>query len=352
MKVRVIYLLAGIAFSMLACKSTSTQIDVLQPAEIFIPEHIETIVTIDRSKPASGFLSFLEGALSGEQIGQDREGRRRALEGLAEALTRTPRFAVRHSGYEKTGSNARLRLIEPMNWYEIKALCDEFDADAVLAIEMYDSDVIVSMEEKERKNKDKEGNETIEKYFDADMDLSIQMGWRLYDPKSSQIIDEFTTRDDDSGSAQGESDEQARERLPDTYRMARDISFHAGRLYGERIAPTWISVSRSFYSTVKGPDQSEMERATRMAETRDWKGAAKIWNQLVSRATDQETRGKAAFNMAVANECLGKLEIAKDWAQRAYVNFGNKKARGYLNTIERRIYEQQLVAEQMGIKGN
>lgn len=103
------------------CNSSTTKIEVLQPAEIFVPENVETIVTIDRSKPAKGFLGFLEGAITGEEIGQDKAGRKRALEGLTEALTRTPRFNVIHSGYQKTGSNTSLRLIEPMNWYEVKA---------------------------------------------------------------------------------------------------------------------------------------------------------------------------------------------------------------------------------------
>jgi hypothetical protein len=322
-------------------------IQVLQPAEIFIPEHIETIVTIDRSRPASGFLSFLEGAISGEEIGQDQEGRKRALDGLAEALTRTPRFEVIHSGYAKTGTNARLNLIEPMNWFEIKALCEEFKADAVLAIEMYDSDVAIEYTENKEKRKDKEGKEYTETYFNSKRDLSIQMGWRLYDPKRKIIIDEFTTRDDDTGTGTGATREKALDEMPNTYAVARDISFIAGQLYGQRIAPTWVSVSRSYYATVKGVDQAEMEKADRLAKSKDWKAAAKIWNKIVSTGSDRATQGKAAFNMAIANECLGKLQNARDWAQKAYVDFENKKAEQYLSTIERRIAEQQIVEEQL-----
>ncbi len=341
------YLLGLIAIIGTACSSSSTRIDVLQPAEIFIPENIETIVTIDRSRPAKGYLSFLEGVVTGEQIGQDKEGRRSALDGLTEALTRTPRFRVIHSGYEKTGANASLRLIDPMNWYEIKALCEEFNADAVLAIEMYDSDIAIETSEKERKKKNKDGEQYIETYFEDKMDLSVKMGWRLYDPTNRLIIDEYTTRDDDNGNGEGKTKEAASNNLPDAFQMARDISFVAGRLYGERIAPTWVSVSRSYYDTVKGDEQSTMEKAARMAETKDWRGAAKIWNEVVSSSYDEETRGKAAYNMAIANECLGKLQNARDWAQKAYVDFGNKKAKSYIQTIENRIYEQQVVEEQM-----
>ena len=330
-----------------ACNSSTTKIEVLQPAEIFIPENVETIVTIDRSKPAKGFLSFLEGAISGEEVGQDKEGRRRALQGLTEALTRTPRFNVIHSGYEKIGSKTSLRLIEPMNWYEVKALCEEFRADAVLAIEMYDSDVLIETTEKERKKKNKDGKEFIETYFEDKMDLSVKMGWRLYDPVNKIIIDEFTTRDEDGATADGLTKETARKNLPDVYQMARDISFVAGRLYGERIAPTWVFVNRDYYTSVKGPEQAAMEKAARMAETRDWRNAAKAWNEVIASSVDIETQGKAAYNIAIANESLGKLQNARDWAQKAYVEFGNKKAKNYIQTIETRIYEQQLVEEQL-----
>lgn len=330
-----------------ACNSSTTRIEVLQPAEIFIPENVETIVTIDRSRPAKGFLSFLEGAISGEEIGQDKEGRKRALAGLTEALTRTPRFKVIHSGYQKTGSNSSLRLIEPMNWYEVKALCEEFSADAVLAIEMYDSDVLIETVEKERKKKDKDGKEYVETYFEDQMGLSIKMGWRLYDPTNKLIIDEFTTKDEDGANADGITKEAARNNLPDVYQMARDISYVAGRLYGERIAPTWIFVDRDYYTSVKGAEQSAMERAARMAETKDWRSAANIWSEVVTSSVDTETQGKAAYNMAIANECLGKLQNARDWAQKAYVAFGNKKAKHYIQTIETRIYEQQLVEDQL-----
>ncbi len=347
MKQNPIFYLLLIALIGANCNSSTTRIQVLQPAEIFIPEHIETIVTIDRSKPAKGFLSFLEGAISGEEIGQDKEGRRKALGGLADALTRTPRFNVVHSGYEKTGSSASGRLIKPMNWYEVKALCEEFRADAVIAIEMYDSDSQITTQEKERKKKDKDGKEYIETYFVADRELSIQMGWRLYDPKSKVIVDEFTTRDDERSDGQGSSKNQAIDNLPAAYLVARDISFIAGELYGARIAPTWVSVNRNYYDTVKGIEQAQMEKAARYAESRDWKNAAKIWNQIVAQSYDLETRGKAAYNMAVANECLGKLQNARDWAQKAYVDFKNKKAKGYMDTIEKRIYEQQLVEQQM-----
>ena len=90
-----------LAFALLiiACKP-ATQLQVIKPAAINLPDHINVLATIDRSKPSSGFVDVLEGGVTGESIHQDRDGRRRALEVLSTTLTRTPRFEVIHTGLE------------------------------------------------------------------------------------------------------------------------------------------------------------------------------------------------------------------------------------------------------------
>ncbi|MCB0633625.1 MAG: hypothetical protein KDD15_28020, partial [Lewinella sp.] len=158
-----------------SCKTT-TKIDVLQPAAFAVPSHIETIVTIDRSKPGKGFLNFLEGMITGENIGQDKRGRENALRGVTDALTRTPRFQVRSSSVELTGSNAGDRMIEPLPWSEIQRIAGQYDADAVLAIEKFDSDQNTSTRSRQVKRK-KDGQEYTETVYDSKITMNIRIGW-------------------------------------------------------------------------------------------------------------------------------------------------------------------------------
>ncbi len=54
-----------------ACmKSTSLQ--VLQPAQFKVPDHIAKIAVVDRSKPSNGWLNVLEGLFTGRRRGSHR----------------------------------------------------------------------------------------------------------------------------------------------------------------------------------------------------------------------------------------------------------------------------------------
>lgn len=329
--------------------STTTSLQVLNPAEIVLPDHVEVIATVDRSKPEKGFSNFLEGAITGEEIGQDRAGRQRAIEGVTNALTRTPRFAVRQTGMELIGSKGGNSFAPPLPWSEIENICRQYGTDAVVTIETFDSDNFVNVSERREKRKDKDGNETVRLVYDARQQLEVTIGWRIYDPQERIILDEFTVIQETDERATGETEEQARRRLPSQRAVVEDVSFIAGEQYGMRIAPVWITVQRQFYTSGKGkgPDSAAMEKAGRMAKAGQWDEAAAIWRELANRAVDQKNAGRAALNMAVANEQAGKLQSALDWAEKAYIEFNNKQARSYIEVLKQRIYDQERLRQQL-----
>lgn len=347
MKNNILYPAVGLILILLwpAC-TTTTKIDVLQPAAFAVPSHIETVVTIDRSKPGKGFLNFLESMVTGESLGQDKRGRENALRGVADALTRTPRFQVKSSSVEFTGSNAGDRMIEPLPWSDIEQIAAQYDADAVLAIERYDTDQSSSSRSRQVTRK-KDGQEYTETVYDARSEIRVHVGWRLYDPERRVIVDEFEVTEGGNDSATGDTEEQAMRRLTSPLDMARDISFEAGVLYGMRIAPVWVTVDRQFYTTGKKDDKEVMQRAARYAKANQWDEAAAIWRQLINNPADRKTAGKAAHNMAVASERAGHLESALDWANKAYTEFGNKNSRTYARDLQWRIEDAKRVEEQL-----
>ncbi|MEL6923616.1 MAG: DUF6340 family protein [Bacteroidota bacterium] len=329
------------------CGTTMTQMEVLQPAEFSIPSHLEVIVTLDRSKPRGGFGSFLEGTFSGEDIGQDRRGRQSALDGLTNALTRTPRFQVRSSGLEMTGSRGGQRMDAPLPWSEIERIADRHQADAVLVLESYDSDQYVRTRTQKYTEKNKDGEKIERIRHIAEGNMRVNLGWRLYDPSKRIIIDEFNAWADADVNGRGATEQQARADLPDQVRVARDVSYDAGIRYGMRIAPVWITVNRSFYRTAKGADKEPMQRADRFVKSDNWKEAVAIWEDLSRSATEAKTAGKAAHNVAVAHERYDRLELALDWAEKAYTQYGNKSSRSYIQELQQRLNDKRKVEMQM-----
>ncbi|MBK8505429.1 MAG: hypothetical protein IPL46_26460 [Saprospiraceae bacterium] len=341
------YLLAPIMLTY-ACKP-ATQLQVIKPAAITLPDHINTLATIDRSKPSSGFVDVLEGGVTGEAIHQDRDGRRRALDVLSQTLTRTPRFKVVHTGLEYTGSETGSTFTTPLPWDEIENICRRFKADGVIAIEKFDSNNFRDITPRKRKTKDKEGNEREETVYDAKQEVEVNLGWRIYDLKTKTIIDEVEVTDSGSDSESSQKTEkEAREALEDPRNITYRVSETAGQKYGERIAPVWITVSRTFYKKVKGAYEDDMAKAARLFETDNWEGAAEIWQKIVaSPSATTEVQGMASYNMAVACEKRGLLTTALDWAQKSYGNYGNKKGRSYVSTIKNRIRDQEILHEQL-----
>jgi len=324
----------------------STTLQVLQPADMRLPDHISTIATIDRSKPSSGFLNVLEGLFTGEGIGQDKRGRLRALDGLTHSLTRTPRFLVKPTDVELEGAKGGANMIEPLPWSEIEAICQRYGADAVLAIENYDTDAFVGTSSYLEKYKDKEGVEHSRTKWRARADLGVTIGWRLYDPKTKIIEDEFSVHLDESYTADGDHENQARNNLPDPAYRSFELSYRAGQRYGMRIAPVWINVSRSFFSKGKEPYKDEMKEAARLANAGKWDDAVEMWKKMLPGA-DTKTAGRAAHNLAVASERIGRLQEALEWAEKAWTQYGNKTSRNYIGVLNQRINDERKAQSQL-----
>lgn len=326
----------------------STSLTVLQPAQFKVPEHISKVAVVDRSKPSNGWLNVLEGLFTGEAIGQDRRSREEAVKGLTNALTRTPRFTVVNTGIELTGSKAGVNLPPPLEWREIERICAQYGADAVATIESFDSDNAINTRRVDEKKKNKEGKEYIETRYDSRMRTAVRMGWRLYDPKTRVILDEIVSDDFLERFASGRSEHDAVSRLPYQVNVTRDVAFNVGLKYGARIAPTYVQVTRQYYHKAKGY-KDQMQQAVRYAQGGDWERSISLWKNVEARASKDNPKaaGRAAYNMAVAAEKNGNLDIALQWAQKSWNDYGNKKARNYIQIIKQRQYDARKVEHQM-----
>jgi len=324
-----------------------TNLTVLQPAQMKIPDHISTIAVVDRSKPSKGWLNVLEGVLTGEAIGQDRQSRAEAVRGLSAALTRTPRFAVKNTGIEMTGSKAGANLPPPLDWAEVDRICRQYGADAIVTIESFDSDNSATARRSETKRKDKNGKEYIDITYNSHQRTGVNMGWRMYDPANKVILDEFTTNDFLEKDASGKDERTALANLPAAVDISRNVAYTGGQHYGSRIAPLYVEVSRTYYSKAKSYTE-QMKQATTYVRGNDWKHAAEIWKNVEVRAGEnQKAAGRAAYNMAVASEVSGNLDLALEWAQKAWTKYGNKKARNYIQVIQQRQNDARKVEYQM-----
>lgn len=339
-------LMVFVLFLLNACQS-STHLQVLQPAEMKIPDHIKVVATVDRSKPGKGAGSFFEGLFTGEHVNQDKNGRQQAFAGLSTTLTQTPRFQVVHTGMVLKGNKKVNRFGAPLSWDQVDQICRQYGADALVVIEKFDSDNFRNTRERTRKTKDKEGNEIEEVFYKSTMRMSLQIGFRMYDPKKRVILDEYTIRREIDADGRGKTEEAALNNLPHPQYVVQDLGYQTGMDYATRIAPVWVTLIRDFYKKGKGNTKSKMKQAAKYAENGNWDAASQMWEEMLENYPDHKSAGRIAYNLGVAAERLGRLDLALDWAEMAHVQFGNKKAKRYMEILNYRVNDTRLVEYQM-----
>lgn len=339
-----------IALVLLSGCMKSTSLTVLQPAQFKVPDHIAKVAVVDRSKPSNGWLNVLEGLFSGEAIGQDRQSRTEAVRGLTDALHRTPRFRVISTGIEMDGSKAGVNMAPPLPWAEVERICADYAADAVVAIESFDSNNSAAARRRESKKKNKDGTTTTLVDYLAEMRTGVRMGWRFYDPKSKIIFDEVVTEDYLQNTATAATERAALANLPSQVSVTRKVAFIVGQEYGMRIAPVYVQIARQYYPKAKGV-KPQMDQAARLAQAGNWDRAAEIWKKIEATTTDNpKAAGRAAYNMAIASEVKGHLDIALEWAEKSWTKYGNKKARAYIEVLRQRQNDARKVEYQMNKK--
>lgn len=347
-KKSIFFLFACITMVLVQGCTSSTRLQVLQPAAFSIPDHINSIATINRSVPSKKVGNFIEGLVTGEDILQDRDGAKSAIAGLSEALTRTPRFTVKQTAIELENGTGAVGFPMPMAWKDIEKICADYKVDAVAALEGFDTDNFATGRTAIRKEKNKDGKEVAFTDYFQNLSSNTKLGWRLYDPKTHSIIDEFLVEEGKSWETNGASEAEAQSQLPNLRLCTNETSYAAGLKYGMRIAPTWTYVMRNYYT--KGSDN--MKRANKLAQANKWDQAAEKWQSIATlqKNVKPKVKGRASYNMAVANEVNGKLKSALEWAEKAYSEYGNKQALEYKRILTQRINQQKILDEQLNKK--
>ena len=173
------------------------------------------------------------------------------------------------------------------------------------------------------------------------MTTTVKTGWRIYDPSSRTILDEYVLGKDISSSGSGINPAVAASALAGRIEAVKDVSTQAGQAYASRILPYWIRVSRDYF--VKGDEN--FETATRKARSGNWDGAAEIWRDE-TKNPDGTLAGRACYNMAIIYEINGDLDGAILWAQKSYEDHKIRLALNYLNVLRYRKRQNELLRSQ------
>ncbi len=317
---------------LLAGCSRTVHVPVMSPSHFMAGQHIQTVAIIDRTDPENEVLHTIKGLLSGQLPSFQEEAVNSTLNGLVNSLNASPRFQVVQTG-EKLKSNALFgQWPEPLDWGTIADLCAQYECDAIIALESFSSNFVVTQGTRTEGESDK-------KVYYANGVAGLKMGFRFYDLKNQSISDAAMYDRNAEWEASGSTILDAIRLLSDNHRQVLDNSYQIGVNYGNRIAPQWTRVNRTFYTKGRGTD---FDIGVRMATVNDWEGAREAWQQSVH-SPHRRTAGRSAYNLALMYEIKGDLEEARKWAQISYVDYRIRKGRSYVSTLDRRIRERNIL---------
>lgn len=341
MKNLILILLSAVI--LVSCKTNQLYLNVVEPAPVTLPPYIKSVGVINRSMSTdeSKPIEVVEKVLSLEGSKLDQEGAIQSIKGLSDELLNNNRFTEVKALNDIDFRTPRLALFpEPLSWEIVEKICSETGTDALFALEKFDTDTKVNYSTHKVNVKTLLGTiPAIEHH--ADMQTLVKTGWRIYDPESRAILDEYIYDESIVFSGSGINPLLAASALIGRKDAVNKVGNKAGHGYAMRILPFEIRVMRDYY--VKGTNNFKI--AKRKAQVGKWNEAGKIWEKELNNPK-MKIAGRATYNMAIINEINGDLDSALQWAQKAWEDYNIKPALDYVRILENRKYKSDVLSVQ------
>ncbi len=342
----------------MSCSVSTVSLDIMRPAEIDVPNHIQSILIINRSLPSKNNQAenILDGILSGEGVGDDKKGSEMCIQGLKNVLSVTLNNQLRFNivdedhlsldiEFKGTGTD---EFPKPIKWKKIDKLFKNQNIDGLIVLETFDSRSSIVNNGIVEKNIFFKKEKSKQQLIEAALNIEIQAGWRIYDIQNHKIIDKNIFLDQKIFSNRGVTFEHAKQKLPNKRSAISKTGVFAGEQYGFRISPKNDRVKRSFYIKAKKSFDIENEQfktASQFIKDNNFEKSAQIWTTFVNH-DDSQIASRACFNMAVVCELKNKYNLAMDWVKKS-ISYGNPKAKDYFAILGNRKAEIKKIKEQL-----
>ena len=349
MKVTATFLVIALFCS---CSSTNLMsLSVTIPAPVSLPPNIKSAAVVNRTRAAdeNRTIDALHKAVSLESKTLQAEGAKASIAGLTDELRKNSRFAT-----VSPLTNLDLRSFgagvfpNALPWDTVEKICRDSHTDVLFALELFDAESSVGVGP---------GGGPVgllstvvnTPALGAQVNLNTQVktGWRIYDPASHNILDEYVLSRNLATRTRLLDPVGTGTAIATRKEAVKQVGNDAGQVYASRIVPYSIRVSRYYY--VRG--NGNFIIAKRMAQTGNWDGAGKIWQQETNN-TRRKAAGRACYNMAIIAEINGDVDGAVQWAQKAYEVYGLRLALSYVNVLRQRQNDNSLLRSQTEVTSN
>lgn len=317
----------------------------VEPAPITLSKDVTRIGIINRSLPSEGNKTAdkIDQILSAEGLNLDKEGSTAAIIALKEQLQQNRNMEEIIIIDDTPNLRKGLGVFPTtLTWNEVEILCEQYKIDALFSLEFYDTDTKVNYTSTTMEIPNNLGVRVTLPAHELTLNTLVENGWRVYDPYSRRIADEFVFSDHVVSSGKGINPIKAYEAIVGRKEAVLHQSKYMGMDYAQRLLPYKHRVNRDYF--VRGTENFKI--AQRRAQAGDWDGAAELW-ELETTNRDAKIAGRACYNMAISNEINGNLDQAMLWATKSYTDYNNNYALPYLNTLKYRVRQKDALNRQL-----
>jgi len=318
---------------------------VTEPARVPIPSDVLSVGIINRSIPSEGnsALDKIDKILSLEGLNLDKEGAEASVTGLKDELSRINRFEkieiIDDIEVQRKGLGV---FPAALNWDRIEQICEANDVDVIFSLELYDTNTLVDYEATTVNLPNSFGIKADIPGHKVTLRTALKNGWRVYDPQSKLVLDEFIYNKEIVSVGAGINPMKAVEAVVGRKEAVMELSTGLGNLYALKIRPMSKRVTRNYF--IRGTNNFEVGQ--RRAQAGDWNGAANLWEKELNNS-DGKIAGRACYNMAIINEINGDLNKAMEFASKSYTDYNNRDALRYINILKYRIAERRELDRQL-----
>ena len=310
-------------------------VDILEPAQMTFPAHIQNLVLIYPEIPNKSIHIELIYSDTTDTVHGISEPVVDNLYGsLSENLSLSPRFSMTDTG--------RIMLpIQNMAWGVYDSLRAQYGSDAIFTLEIFDA--------KYRFLTSNNYSYEYESYsYIAYLEAEITSIWSIRDPRTRV---RHMIQVDHSDYYEGEtapSAKQAFETLPDL----KDVFYYdasvVGYKCGEAVSPHWVTAERGIYA------QSHRDLRTakkHIVEENNWNSAREIWESGVKDPNSVLAK-HSQFNLVVSEEVVGNIGDAIEKAKLYQLKYKDPHMEQYLEILNKRLENKKLLDEQFHVANN
>ncbi|WP_167619870.1 DUF6340 family protein [Maribellus sediminis] len=324
-----------------SCSSFKTvTIELPKKAKNELPAEIQSLLLINRTVddsytdvPSDTLQQlFFDKGFNTDTVIKDIQAADTMLKALGDLLFESGRYDIVIPENRFIAHESNAFFSESMPWNEVKSLCEEFNTDAILSVDMFSTRVICKYDKESYYNPVDNGFYTAS---EAHMAVVYESLLKVYEPENEKVLVREFMRDtiiweDMAGSAQ----ELFRHFTP-VKQALTEAAIALSLDFTEKISTSWIAEQRKLFST----GDNQLETAAKYIDSGDWTSAVAVWEKLAKESTSKSTKSKALYNLAVAAEIQGDLEKAISLGLDSYNTQFNQQTYDYLERLKYRKLE-------------